>query len=154
MGEIANRDVASTNDQPAESQADVVVQQRIETSATWTGPLPPPAALAQYESILPGAADRIISMSERQMDHRIQLEQKVVGGDSTRSNLGLAAAFIVAVIALLGSIYVIDQGYTWAGVAIFGIDIVGLASVFVHGTRARRAERERKAERVPQSNTD
>ena len=100
--------------------------------------------------MLPGAADRILTMAENQAEHRIELEKKVIGGEATRSNLGLAAAFLLSLLAMCGSIYVIVQGYAWAGVAIFGIDIVALASVFVYGTRSRRAERERKAERMPQ----
>ena len=88
-------------------------------------------------------------MAERQLEHRMELEKKVVGGDASRSYLGLAAAFLVSLIAVLGSIYVIAQGYTWPGVAIFGIDIVALAGVVVYGTQVRRAERERKAQRLP-----
>ena len=90
-----------------------------------------------------------MGMAERQLNHRIELEKKVVGGDSTRSYLGLAAAFILSLIAICGSIYIIVQGHVWAGVAIFSIDIVALAGVFVYGTQVRRAERERKAERMP-----
>lgn len=92
-----------------------------------------------------------MSMAERQLGHRIELEKKVVGGDSTRSYLGLAAAFILSLVAICGSIYIIVQGHVWAGVTIFGIDIVALASVFVYGTQARRAERDRKSERMPQT---
>jgi uncharacterized membrane protein len=32
----------------------------------FSGPLPPPEALAKYNDILPGAADRIITMAEHQ----------------------------------------------------------------------------------------
>ena len=39
-----------------------------------SGPLPPPEMLAQYEEILPGAAERILSMAERQAEHRQKLE--------------------------------------------------------------------------------
>ena len=40
-----------------------------------SGPLPPPEMLAQYEEILPGAAERILSMAERQAEHRQKMEQ-------------------------------------------------------------------------------
>ena len=91
-----------------------------------------------------------MSMAEMQLAHRIQLEKKVVGGDSSRSYLGLAAAFVLSLVAICGSILVIVQGHVWAGVTIFGIDIVALAGIFVYGTQVRRAERESKAEKMPQ----
>lgn len=138
--------------QPANPQADVVLhsQQSVETTTSWTGPIPPPDVLERYEATLPGAADRIMSMAEMQLAHRIQLEKKVVGGDSSRSYLGLAAAFVLSLVAICGSILVIVQGHVWAGVTIFGIDIVALAGIFVYGTQVRRAERESKAEKMPQ----
>ena len=40
-----------------------------------SGPLPPPEMLAQYEEILPGAAERILSMAERQAEHRQKMER-------------------------------------------------------------------------------
>ena len=40
-----------------------------------SGPLPPPEVLAQYEVALPGAAERIFKMMERQEEHRQTLER-------------------------------------------------------------------------------
>lgn len=39
-------------------------------ATAFSGPLPPPQVLAQYESILPGSANRILSMAEKQSEHR------------------------------------------------------------------------------------
>ena len=36
------------------------VGQLIEQMVTWTGPLPPPAAMRDYEQILPGAMERVL----------------------------------------------------------------------------------------------
>lgn len=38
------------------------------------GPLPPPAILADYNAIVPDAAERILAMAERQNEHRISME--------------------------------------------------------------------------------
>lgn len=89
-------------------------------------------------------------MSESQIKHRIQLENKVVGGDSVRSYLGIASALIISLAIIAASIYLISKGYSWEGVSLIGIDLVGLAFVFIYGTRERRAERERKAETMAQ----
>ena len=41
-----------------------------------SGPLPPPEMLDQYEQILPGAAERLFTMVERQEEHRQALERE------------------------------------------------------------------------------
>ena len=156
MSRRSRRNKVRANNQPAKTQADVVsptrtiTRQHIETTTSWTGPIPPPDALERYESILPGAADRILSMSEGQIEHRIQLEKKVVGGDSVRSYLGIVSALIISLAIVAASIYLISKGHSWEGVSLIGIDLVGLAFVFIYGTRERRAERERKAEMMSQ----
>ncbi|WP_254908530.1 DUF2335 domain-containing protein [Halomonas citrativorans] len=39
-------------------------------SLTYSGPLPPSSEMERYESIMPGAADRILFMAEQQQKHR------------------------------------------------------------------------------------
>ena len=119
-------------------------------SASWKGPLPPPEVLRSFEEIVPGAAGRILDMAERQSDHRIQMEKTAIVGDSRRSYLGLAAAFILSSAIIGGGIYLIINDHDWAGVSLIGLDVVGLAAVFLYGTKSRRAERDRKSERVSQ----
>ena len=43
----------------------------------FSGPIPPPNIIEGYEKIVPGSADRIISMAERQSEHRQKMEQKM-----------------------------------------------------------------------------
>lgn len=47
---------------------------RVEALAM-QGPLPPPDILSGYDAIVPGAAERILAMAEKQNDHRIEMEQ-------------------------------------------------------------------------------
>lgn len=47
------------------------------TETSWRAPLPPPHALEHYERILPGAADRVLRMAERQLDIREARESTV-----------------------------------------------------------------------------
>ena len=42
-----------------------------------SGPLPTPETLAGYEALLPGAADRVFAMVERDMDHQHATETAV-----------------------------------------------------------------------------
>lgn len=51
--------------------------EEIISHESWKGPLPPPAALAAYERVLPGAADRAFAMAERTLEIRHTREQTV-----------------------------------------------------------------------------
>ena len=121
---------ASTT-QPATRQADVVSERResFTIARTWQGPLPDPESLAQYEQLVPGAAERFLSMVERQVAHRLRMESE----DSTRLNWGLAAAFVVVILVVAAGAGLIYLGYGWAGAAVIGINVVGLAAVFITG---------------------
>ena len=136
--DAAEGDAASADDlepasrapteEPGESRSVEVVAAQIVRSerAVFQGPLPPPEVLAGYEATLPGAADRILKLAERQAAHRQALEATVVAGDSRRHLIGLAAGTVVTVSALA--------------------PIATLAGVFVYGDRSRRRERERRLE--------
>jgi hypothetical protein len=43
-----------------------------EQHESYHGPIPPPALFRQFEEILPGVADRILRMAEKEQDHRIE----------------------------------------------------------------------------------
>jgi uncharacterized membrane protein len=45
-------------------------------SSSFSGPLPPPNLLAQYNEVLPDGANRIVTMAERQAKHRQRLETR------------------------------------------------------------------------------
>lgn len=80
-------------------------------------------------------------MAERQAEHRMDLETRVVKADIRRSNAGLAAGFVVAGSFLVAACVLVISGHEIAGAVIGGIDIVGLVSAFVYGTISRRGER-------------
>jgi uncharacterized membrane protein len=45
---------------------------------TFSGPIPPPTLLAEYNKVVPNAAERILAMAEKQSEHRQFLEKKVI----------------------------------------------------------------------------
>ena len=47
-------------------------------STSFSGPLPPPEALAEYERVLPTSAERLLAMAEKEQEHSHKKEEKVV----------------------------------------------------------------------------
>ena len=126
--------------------------QHIEVQrTTWQGPIPPPDILQGYEDIVPGAAERLLQMAEAQSAHRIQLEKAVVAGDIKSGYWGLAAGFILSALVIGGGIYLIATGHDWAGSVLIGLNLIGLAGVFVYGARNLRATRNGQADPVEQN---
>ncbi len=114
--------------------------------AVWNGPLPPPNVLRSYEEIVPGSAQRIMEMAEKEQEHSRNMVSTVIVGDSRRAYLGLIAGFIISVLGIGGGIYLIATGHDWAGLSLAGINLTGLVGVFVYGAKTRHDDRNRNLE--------
>jgi len=77
--------------------------------ASYTGPIPPPGMLVKYNEAVPGAADRILVMAERQSVHREAIESKVVDAGIKSQARGSWFGFIVSMTAVVGGIYLINS---------------------------------------------
>ena len=130
-----------------EHTSGLVISQQRQTATTQivSGPIPPPQVLREYNEIMPGLAERIVAQAERQTEHRISLENKVIGSDIARSRQGLLCGFIVAIVCVIGGVAVAIAGHPAAGATIATGAVGTLAGVFVFGTTARRSERAEKA---------
>lgn len=110
----------------------------------YQGPLPKPQDLHDYDQIVPGSAERIISLLEEQVKHRQGLEQSVIRSDISNSKAGLILGFIISVIAIIAGSICIWHGDTVGGTIIGGPAVPALVGVFVYGSRSRKQEREQR----------
>lgn len=111
----------------------------------YSGPLPTPALLKEFDNVVPGCAERIIRMAEEQAKHRQLLERTVIIGDSKRANQGLWVGGTIAFLFLVGAVFLIYNGHDWAGGILASVDLVSIVGVFIYGTVSRRSERIQKA---------
>jgi uncharacterized membrane protein len=119
----------------------------------WSGPTPSPEVLRQYEEILPGAADRIISMAERQSEHRQQLETTALGNGHERALFGAKLGFTLGAMAIAGGLWLATHGQELGGYAVMLATVTGLAGVFVYGRSSTKKELAEKVggPRAPES---
>ncbi len=98
---------------------------------SYSGPLPAPEDFAEYEKILPGSTDRILKMAEKQVDHRISSDNKIIDNTYRQSGRGqiLGAILVVmfGVISLILGLTGHDSLAKYIGVT----TVIGLAVVFV-----------------------
>ena len=60
---------------PDDKKKEVVKAISIVQQEVFSGPIPHPRLLAEYEKLQPGSMDRFMKMAEKQQDHRINLER-------------------------------------------------------------------------------
>jgi len=93
--------------------------------------MPPPLWLKQYDEVLPGAAERIITVFEKQVDHRIDLEKTVISSDKQNSKLGVKLGFVLQLVAILAGVIVILFGKELAGFSVVGTAFATMIANFI-----------------------
>ncbi len=122
-----------------------VVETRLQQQLFFQGPLPPPEMLKAYESIQPGLVSTLVGRAEKQAEHRMALEKKVIFGDQNKSWVGLFMGFFLACGVTYGGFVMIMNGHDIAGSIIDVAGMTSLIGIFVYGTNQRKDERIQKA---------
>lgn len=123
----------------------LVVAQSRTIATAYAGPIPPPDLLRQYEELDPGRAAKILNVAERQSDHRMDIERKVITSDIRRSWAGLAAAFILSLTTVCIGGYLVYLDHDTAGATIATAGLGSVVGTFIYGTKSQREERVEKA---------
>lgn len=136
VSDIENVDNIEIEDEKQVKQVKRVVT---EVMSEFSGPMPPPSILKGYEEILPGAADRILSMAERQSEHRQQMEKEMIESESRDSLLGVLFAFALGIGCIIAAVVMVINVPEKAGAicaAILGTTGIGaIVTAFITSTR-------------------
>jgi len=136
-------DEIELRDELIEKYRDYVKQgiERVEV-AQFSGPLPPPGVLANYEQAMPGAAERIFRMAEKEQENRHRKEQRYqdyldndLSSTTTTQRLGQGAATLISLGGLGLAFYAFAVGASGKGVAIVLTEIVALSGAFLWSRR-------------------
>lgn len=134
-----NRDAIRRVDPQPTTRQSLSITTRIESV------LPPASELERYEALQPGVTGRFVATFEKQVDHRIALETRVVRWDLVRSMAGLILGFIVAMTIVIGSFILILNGHSDQGAAGIIATLVSIIGIFVYSDITRRRERKSKS---------
>ncbi len=80
-----------------EDKREVVISAFYAVARSYSSPLPPPEDFERYEKSVPQSMDRILTLTEKQVDSRIKKENKVTNFKFVLSLLGqlIGAALVV-----------------------------------------------------------
>lgn len=101
-GKVAKRDLPQITRQITQ----------LVVSEQFSGPLPHPKHLREYEAALPGAAERILAMAERNLDSLIKSNQDVLIAEVEDRKRGMylgAGLFALLIVSGFASIFVTES---------------------------------------------
>lgn len=102
------------------------------------GPIPPAAEFEHYDRALPGAAERILAMAERNAAHRRQRELANDASLARERLFSRVAALIFALAALAIAGWCAWLGLETAAATIGGVTIAGVVSAFIFGHKSQQ----------------
>ncbi len=115
--------------------------EQIIAQQVWSGALPRPEDFARFNEVVPGAAERILTMAEAEQRHRIDLERQIVPGNMNAGRRGQWLGAAISVIALLLAAVTAMRGAPWqVSVALVGVPVLSVARSLV--TALRNPEQE------------
>ena len=118
---------------PQDKKRAVLIAVQRTLTKIYSGPLPDPETLSEYNKVMPNAAERIFSEFEEQGKHRRELEKHAIKSQFSQSNRGQNFAFIICISFLLVSGACIYLDHDWAGGALGLGSLTGLVTVFIKG---------------------
>lgn len=130
------------------SESDIRKQMEVSISQMYMGRIPPASEFAKYEEVLPGSADRILKMAEKQSEHRRAMEDRTLAEGIKASRRGQIFGFILAlVVVLVGCWLLIMEKNAW-GLAAIIAEVVGLVGLFVYNRESEKDELKQKREKT------
>lgn len=74
------------------NKEEILTKEYLLSASLFSGPLPPPTILQGYEDVLPGSADRILKMAEKEQSNRHDLVNKQINSEIRDSFIGIISA--------------------------------------------------------------
>jgi hypothetical protein len=129
-GPLASVSQEISEQRPATSRGPTLPTASI-ISAHWSGPLPPPVELEKIDQIIPGGADRLLRMAEKEQAHRVDDAKR---GQYLGWSLAAGALIAAALVSLC-------HGPWQVSVALVGIPVLGAVQALIQGRKEKSARR-------------
>lgn len=143
-------EITENREQPTENLA--LRRHQLSASIEFTGPLPHPRILRQYNDALTNGADRIMAMTEREQEHRHRMQEKLVEAqiaDQQREReerkRGQTFGLLIGLFAVAAGSLTAILDHPWVGGGIGSAGVIGLVSVFVSGRIEQKKSQELKS---------
>lgn len=100
---------------------------------SFSGPIPHPRYLAEYDRIVPGSASMLINMAKADLDHAHRLQERALEADISDMQQGRWLGFAALVILMIGAIVCGLMDKDAIALALLGATVVGTIGQLVKG---------------------
>ena len=111
----------------------VVVHQQ-----TWTGPLPSPEQLKQFDTVLPGSAERILRMAEQEGEHSRTLQTTALTETTSAQRRGQYFAALTVVCGVSSSVLLALMGHDAVAAILAGTTLTTIVLAFLQSRDAEK----------------
>lgn len=120
----------------AEEEEEEAFADVIEGAALgYSGPLPPPELLRQYEELAPGTVDRLLRLVAEEGRYRREVHKLEVENSRRERLTGQFLAAALSVLSLLTASYLVTRGRDAAGVVIAVTSLSATLAAFLASAR-------------------
>lgn len=102
---------------------------------SYSGPLPPPDVLREYEETMSGMSDRIVTRWETEQKHRHEMDQLILNREFNLKLIGNILGIIALTLMLLVVSYLAFLGHPAEAVGLGVGTIVSVVAIFVLARR-------------------
>ena len=120
------------------------VMQKLEM---FSGPIPAPHILKQYDEMDPGAAKQIIDNGVEESHHRRQMESKMLEMSRKRKIRRDWMGFVIGITSILVGAFLIYKDHYAVGTIFSGISILGLVGQFLGDDSTSNSSSEQEKEK-------
>jgi hypothetical protein len=128
----------ATRSHPAGGDLAFYRQRLVLATEEREGLLPSGRELRRYREADPSAPRIILHEFRAESRHRRHLERQIVTGENRRADRGQVFALVIILVGLTISALLIQGGHDVAGGFIGGLDLLGMAALFLTGAAALR----------------
>jgi len=128
---------------PANKRAEVqrqVVSVAMSVVEEYSGDVVHPRIARGWEELCPGAANRLLTMAEKQGEHRIWWEKSAINHGAAFQYLGLVFAFLVSLSLIAGAVYCATINQPWVSGALVAASAVGMVKAFLEIRKRTQGE--------------
>lgn len=99
------------------------------------GPLPHPDILRLYDGVVPGLAERIVKMAEREQAHRHEMDIRLLRSSNRRYLFGYLSSLLMIAATFGTAVWLLAGGRDISGLVMLVTALATIVGVFIWGRR-------------------
>ena len=128
-------DTRKALDKLPESERTILIERVCTTLIASSDSLPSPQKLREYDEVVPGSAERIFRMEEKEQNQRITWVKETTTAEIRQEQYGQWFGFLIAVLCICGAVYLAMNGQVLVPSILAGSTVLGLAGRFIQSKK-------------------